>query len=172
MSDTCKIVIVYEDTVARARGMMVSERLAERFGEDLDFEFKWWSFHRLASPEHAMRTKVIAAAADIVLFCPRSTELPSGVSEWLESWSEVQSHADAAMAVVLTEPQGKPEALKRLIKKFEAVAQRMGMDFLQLAAPVFASAEPITQTVEPPMVPPIFNTNIERSHNYHWGLND
>src|ERR1700749_1584571 len=67
VADTCKIIIVYQDTESRATGMRVCERLAEQFGDDLDFEFRWWSFRRLTDPTVSLRTQVMAVDADIVM---------------------------------------------------------------------------------------------------------
>lgn len=170
-AETCKVVVFCEDTQARAGAMHVCERLVDRFAEELDFEFGWWKFSRLAEPNIAQRASVAASAADIVIFCVRRTDLSREASEWLDAWMNSGVKRNGALTLVYAGQDTQAPPLDNILSRFEHTAQRMGMDFIHLSLPAPGTAA-YADNPAANAAPPVPAPDPGRPHVLHWGLND
>src|SRR5215813_1740500 len=82
--DVCRIVVVYEDEMAREEARSLAGRLEREVGNKLGFLFNSWNFKDLAEPALARDAIDAAANADIILFSAHGNDLPSAVGRWLD----------------------------------------------------------------------------------------
>ena len=162
--EACQVLIFSEDFSTYERAAEVCRRMQSQLGEDLEFDFKCWSFFELADSECAREVLKDARTSDIILFSIQGVELPAMAVGWLETLPAFRARAEGALALVLNS-SSNPAAVEKLVSWLDQSARRMGMDFLQLAVPA----------MEPVVVPPVFAANTEFSEHQewnHWGLND
>jgi hypothetical protein len=118
-----KIVIAYDSAATARRAEAMYKRLAQRLGDDFDFEQRLWRFDLLEEETLRAEAAKDAADADIVIVATNDDhKLPEGVQSWLES--SVQQHAGGAALVALLEHPSAP-----VQPYLEDVARRSGMDF-------------------------------------------
>ncbi len=159
-ADTCKVVVLCENALARAQAVHVCEHLLAQFGEDLDFEFGWWKLSRLAESPLAERIRQAAAAADIVIFCVRGGELPAAAATWLDSWAASGAQSEGVLACASTEWPHR--CSDNTLSRLQQAAQRLGMDFIRFT-PAESPAARLSQVQAPDRCP----------HDIrHWGLNE
>ena len=73
--ERCEVAVVYDDIASRDRAIRVCDSLANRFKDDLDFEFTWWNVRFFEDPAIEQLAEQAAAAADLIFFSTaRSTE--------------------------------------------------------------------------------------------------
>jgi len=144
----------------------VCERLLERFGEDLDFEFNWWKLSRLEDAALAQRATHAAAVADIVMVCTHSGDLPPETADWLETWAESGVKRDGALALVSAEA---PNPLAELtISRMERAAQLLGKDFIRLTPEDSPRAAPEEGKDS---FPSFYESGAPETHLGPWGPN-
>jgi len=164
----CKVVLFCEDSQTRGRALRVCERLLERFGEELDFEFNWWKLGRLEDSTSARRATRAAAEADIVMFCTHSGDLPPDLADGLESWAESGTNAEGALVVVSAEA---PAPLAELtLSRVERAAQQLGKDFIRLTPE--AARVPGLEESSDPLASAFVEADAPQTHVRHWGLNE
>jgi hypothetical protein len=122
-NSSIKIVIAYDNAATALRAEAIYERLAQRLGDDFDFEQRLWRFDVLEEETLRAEAAKDAADADIVIVATKDDhQLPEGVQSWLES--SLQQHAGGAALVALLEHASPP-----VQPYLEDVARRGGMDF-------------------------------------------
>jgi len=85
----CGVVAVYEDHGSRDLLLQLSDALARKFKNDVEFQFDWCRFKYLADPEIARQAAQSATQADLILLAPKSPDLPVYVQGWLEGWRRI-----------------------------------------------------------------------------------
>jgi len=122
-NSSIKIVIAYNSAATARRAEAIYERLAQRLGDDFDFEQRLWRFDVLEEETLRAEAAKDTADADIVIVATNDdNKLPAGVQSWLES--SLQQHAGGAALVALFEHPSPP-----VQPYLEEVARRGGLDF-------------------------------------------
>jgi len=122
-NSSIKIVIAYENAATARRAEAIYDRLAQRLGDDFDFEQRLWRFDVLEEENLRAEAAKDTADADIVIVATNAdNQLPHGVQSWLES--SLRQHAGGAALVALLEHPSPP-----VQPYLEDVARRGGMDF-------------------------------------------
>jgi hypothetical protein len=169
--DVCRLVMVYEDELAREEAAALVNRLEHQVGSGLGFVFNSWNFKDLAEPVSARAATSAAANADIILLSAHGNDLPSAVGRWLDLCSVERTSSEGALVLYLTEPFMLSAASEAVITRLQQAAGLLGMDFLSL---IPQPAEQIIQSFKErtgghTFLPPEFH---ERSSDEHWGLNE
>lgn len=171
VAETCKIVVLCEDAAARERAVEVFNRISNFIDDDLTFAINCWNFQDLMEDESARCVSVAAAAADIIMFSTRNTDLPMAVGEWLDGFSLRQDKSEGALAFLVVDPGNPSAAVGNMIAQLAQAAHRLGMDFIPLV-PV-AIEEQVQETKAMGWTvtatrKPVF----DRPSYSHWGLNE
>jgi hypothetical protein len=118
-----KIVVAYDSIATGQRAEAIYQRLAQRLGDNFDFEQRFWRFDVLEEESIRAEAARHAANADILIVATiEDQKLPEGVQHWLES--SLQQHSGTAALVALLEHPSAP-----VQPYLEGIAQRGGMDF-------------------------------------------
>ncbi len=170
ISQGCQILILSEDFAAYTRATLVCRRFMDRFGQDVDFDFRCWNFIELADPDCAHNATRYAAIAEIILISVQNPVLPAVLNEWLEALPKARFRADGALLLFVS-GSANPVELQNLVTRLENLAARLVMDFVPLLPASGESAwhsEPTENwprlAAEPDVIKP---PNPE-----HWGLNE
>jgi hypothetical protein len=122
-NSSIKIVIAYDNAATARRAEAIYKRLAQRLGDDFEFEQRLWRFDVLEEETVRAEATKDTADADIVIVATNDdNQLPAGVQRWLES--SLQQHAGGAALVALLEHASPP-----VQPYLEDVARRGGLDF-------------------------------------------
>lgn len=98
------VILVYEDPASAQRGLALYQRLMSELGIACEFNLGVWKFAVLALARLDELTREQAAAADLVIVCPRTTpEPPEQLAAWHRHWLELKGRDDCAF-IVLDEP--------------------------------------------------------------------
>lgn len=177
----CGVAILYENTAARDRAVLLSHRLAEDCWETVDFGFSWWRFKYLADPDVAVEAAEAAVQADVLIFSVRADSVPPvELHRWLEMWLPQRTTAEGVVVPLLhpMTPEGLSESPWMLL--LDDLCRQTGMErllpseikrsllFPTPARQIEMRANTIggvidgilSQSVRPPSPPP------------HWGLNE
>ena len=127
----CLVTVLYEDTRARDRAISLSHRLVRDFWHEIDFGFSWWRFRYLDDATISGAALGAAVDADIIVFSyDASHELPVGVVDWLDRWTNTRSPA-AGIIVPLVDPGAATELQSSSgLVCLQDAARRVGMDCL------------------------------------------
>ncbi len=128
--ETCKVMVLYENTAARAKAVTTCRRLAGKLEHAPVFEFDWWRFSCLGQSVRAQLAEEEAAAADIVLFALAGEEFPVEIVNWLENWRQRRSKSPGLLVLVTTWSGNFLPLADTPMIQLEEVARRHGMDFL------------------------------------------
>lgn len=163
-AEVCKIVVAYDDALARHRGVLMCDRVMEVFGDELDFEFDWLKFEHLSEPDHALRAAEVALKADLLVFCFDCGPLPPELVRWLETLATSGATSEGAIALLFTRPVG-PGGAGPVAMVFERAARMLGMDFLP---PIASTANGASAHAAARGFAPLDDA----PESFHWGLND
>jgi hypothetical protein len=130
----CSVVAIYEDLGNRQMLLELSDSLARKFKNDVEFRFDWCRFKYLADPEIAKQTARSAAQADLILLAPKSPDLPAYVQGWFEGWAPNRESGDGALVLVQPPPKGASRSLP-LQSYLRLTAKRAHLDYLRLHSP-------------------------------------
>ena len=124
-----RLLIVYEDTCARALIQEIYARLAQKLSNEFEFGCAWMGFEELNSAAIATEAALAAVDADVILFSVNANTEPSAaLKAWVESWILCKKPKDAALGALFN--QSRPSDGRAM--PFEAylreVAQRARMD--------------------------------------------
>src|SRR5208283_5841519 len=101
----CRVVAVYGHPDGRMLAVRVCGNLAQRFKDDVAFEFSWWGFKYLKEPGIAHQAVRAATNADLIFISPGSTdELPWEVKAWFDLWLPQRKSLEGALVVLRNEP--------------------------------------------------------------------
>jgi hypothetical protein len=147
----CRVVMFYENGLAHQKAEETCHQLSTQLGVHAPiFEFDHWRFHCLATPVLAQLAEEAAAEADIVLFALCSEEFPPEVIEWLETWTHRRTSTNGLMALVTTWPEDFMPLTDTAKVQLEAVARRLGMDFLSRdRLPEMGAATKVSAATQP-----------------------
>jgi hypothetical protein len=170
ISQGCQILILSEDFAAYSRATLVCRRFMDRFGQDVDFDFRCWNFIELTDPECAHNAMKYGAVAEIIVISVQNPVLPVMMNEWIEALPKARFRADGALLLVVSGP-ANPVEIQTLVTKLENLALRLVMDFVPLL-PASGESDWHSQptenwprlAAEPDVIQP---PNPE-----HWGLNE
>ncbi len=165
---TCKVVLLYEDSLAHEHALEIGHQLAARIGNEPASGFDAWNLHALAEPEFAFEAAQAAAQADIVLFSTHGDDLTLSVRVWLESWARFRAKAEGILALVVTEPVSATASMPALVPRLHQFALRLQMRFLSYL-PGQTAGEADSRIHEAAQVP---GETFEQPHWVHWGLNE
>ena len=129
--ERCHVAVLYEDTEARERAVVLSHHLVEGFWQELDFSFSWWRFRYLEDGALAEEAAQSALMADVLVFSALAAgQPPPEVRDWIELWAP-QRTAGPGVLVPLLHP-GDPESLSESpwLVELEDLAQRMSLECL------------------------------------------
>lgn len=166
LKPACQILILHEDFSAYTRAVEVCRRVMEQFASELDFDVKCWNFIELGDPNCARHAAKTAGVADIILLSLQTPRLAAELDRWLDAFPAVRFNDEGALALVLSNVGGSPEALEKLLLRMEQLAGRLGMDFV----PLFLGHEAAVVDVPPVEAPP--PEIPDRPAFDHWGLNE
>jgi hypothetical protein len=168
VTPTCKVVLIYEDSLAHEHALEIGHQLAAQFGNDPVLAFEAWNLHALAEAEFAFEASQAAARADIVLFSTHGDDLTLSVRVWLESWARSRAKAEGILALVVTEPVSATASIPSLVPRLHQFALRLRMRFLS-DLPGQKSGEADDRVHEVVQAP---GETFEQPHWVHWGLNE
>jgi hypothetical protein len=98
------VILVYEDQAGAQRGLALYPQLLSELGIACEFNLGVWKFAVLALARLDELTREQAAAADLVIICPRiAPEPPEQLAAWHQHWLELKGRDDCAL-IVLDEP--------------------------------------------------------------------
>jgi hypothetical protein len=165
-SRTCQILILCEDVAAYERASDCCWRILVQLADDLEFTFNCWNFYELSDPDCKQAILRSAKNSDVILLSLHHPDLPKLAADWLDAFAGHRQRSEGALALVLNEPPGSPEAVKLLEKRVEQHALKLGMDFLKLAP---APAKHTRGRIEASATG---KRNPGEQHHDHWGLNE
>ncbi len=131
-SKVCSIVSLYEDLGGRELLLRTCDSLKRTFRDDMEFTTGWWRFKYLADPEIQEDAGRAAVGADLILVAPASSELPSYVRKWFETWLPGRVEGDGVMVVVQPEARGFAPGTMPTMSYLRNTAQRAHLDYLPL----------------------------------------
>jgi len=125
-----KIVIAYETFASGMRAKGVSERLAAQLETEFDINSDVWKFDMLRHSRLREQAATDAAEADmIIISVGRAPELPTHVSDWVESWLPRKKGGQAALVALLDQHQEADGDLPPLATYLQEMAEKGSMDF-------------------------------------------
>ncbi len=171
--ERCTVAVVYEDGAARDLTIQICEDLAQKFSDDLQFEFSWWRFKYLSDEEIARRAAETTEVADLILVSVNTPEgFSPAVKAWFEEWAARRT-ADGAIALVRTASRrliddGSVEAYVRRI------AERAKLDFLAVSAGGSSadSSDRLSEAFLASGQPAFQEGNKPHFHSSGWGINE
>jgi hypothetical protein len=169
MSDTCKIVVLGEDTLTHDKAMGICSRLTAQFSQELCFSVHYWKFNELPQPASNRRAAKAVAEADILVIATHGDDLEPGISEWLERCATQRRERDGALGVLLVEPISPSSSIGVLLSRLECVAARLHLDFLPLL-PVQRTMEDLNERAN--TVTSLLKEMLDPPPSSHWGLNE
>jgi hypothetical protein len=102
------VVVVYEDSAARARAVGYCDQLVSRFWAKCEFDISWWSFAVLGEASAAKEAASKAAGANLILFSATPEgDFPLAVKAWIETWLNQRGDREG-MLLGLMEPSAAP----------------------------------------------------------------
>ena len=171
-------VVVYEDPATHVRARQTYDYLVAHTGNELGFQFSWWSFDLLQEGGWAEAAAGIAAAADLVIFSTRlGRELPPGVKTWIESWIARRAGRPGAIAAVFSPPRAETAGTSGRRAYLANMAKIAGMDFLAheaepLLTAYFAELDELVNHAPPPGPGPLYQDVFNRPDaSPYWGVN-
>jgi hypothetical protein len=167
----CVVVAIYEDRGSRDLLLQLSNALARKFKNDVEFEVDWCRFKYLADPEIARKTAQSATQADLILLAPESADLPVYVQGWFEGWAPNREAADGALVLVQPSPKGASRSLP-LQTYLRLTAKRAHLDYLRLKSP--GTAVGVTITCPGLSMSQLEMDELLAHYNRHmnWGINE
>jgi hypothetical protein len=130
-SDSCSVVVVYEDIAHRHRVSTIRDRLVKALGTEVHLEFTWWWFGSLVDPEMARAAAHAAAKADVIILAAESGEaFPAEVSRWMESWTRLRGGRMGALAAWIGHPDEAAGAVAWRYRYLYQLSQEAGLDYL------------------------------------------
>ena len=137
--DTCKVMVLYENLLARQKAAETCNHMMERLADGPAFELDWWPFHCLTTPALAQFAEEAAAEADIIVFSLHGEEFPKEIVNWLENWPARRTNASGLLVLLATWAANCPSVMDTPAIQLENVAHRHGMDFLAETHPEAAA---------------------------------
>jgi hypothetical protein len=170
-TETCKVVVLYEDALAHRRAMEIGHQLAAQFGHEPEFAFDAWEIRALAEPASARLACQATAQADIVLFSTHGDDLSLAIRAWLESWVEIRAKMEGILALVVTVPVSATAAIPALVPRLQQAALRLRMRFLSYM-PGQTEGRAGEADRRANEVAGLAGETVEQPHWLHWGLNE
>jgi hypothetical protein len=127
MNATRTVVVLYEDTDTREKGVEFCGRLVQRFWTQGELDVSWWPFMALQEfPSDPEATKK-AIEADLIIFAARPEgKLSPEFRAWIESWLHQRGeHEGVVVGLIGTGTEADDKDVY-----FRNVAHRGGMDYL------------------------------------------
>jgi hypothetical protein len=167
----CAVVAIYEDIGSRDLLLQLSDALARKFKNDLEFQFDWCRFKYLADPEIAREAAGRAARADLILLAPKSPHLPVYVQGWFEGWLPNREDTEGALVLVQASPKGASRSVP-LQTYLRLTAKRARLDYLRLNSP--KSSAGVTSTAAGLLLsqPELAEFLTRDSRPLDWGINE
>lgn len=179
--EKCRVAVTYEATSDRQRAVCLCHHLADRFWEEVDFEFSWWRFRYLEDPEIADAAGCAARAADIIVVAaPVMSEPPAQMLDWFNFWAPLRTNPNGVLLPLLAPANPEEMSLSPWISLLDELSRQTGLECLlpsqmresaQFASPtrplqqraqhVSGVLNHILNTLGGPPPPP-----------HHWGLNE
>jgi hypothetical protein len=129
--DCWPILVVCEDELAHARALSLCERLAHRFGDEIEFRFSWWLFANLEYAVNAGEAARAASQAEMVFFVTHEREeLPYNLKSWIETWVNQREPRGGALVSLTCAGKSVVECAPLKNLYLREVARRAEMDFL------------------------------------------
>jgi hypothetical protein len=125
------IVVVYEDSAARERGVVFCDQLVGRFWERFEFEVSWWSFAMLGQAAAAEEAIANTARANLIVVATTPEgDFPVPVKSWLEASLRSRGEREGMLAglIALSAEPGGWEGRKH--HYLRNAAHRGAMDYL------------------------------------------
>jgi hypothetical protein len=133
----CSVVAIYEDLGSRQLLLQLSDSLARKFKNEVEFQFDWCRFKYLTDPDIAREAAHHATRADLILLAPKSPNLPVYVQGWFEGWLPNREGAEGALVLVQPSRKGAARSLplQSLQTYLRLTAKRARLDYLRLNSP-------------------------------------
>ncbi|MFO1477264.1 MAG: hypothetical protein U1F98_11495 [Verrucomicrobiota bacterium] len=163
--------MIYDDGASQEKAMVMAQRLAAQFGEELPIACESWKLSELTDPASARAVSEAVLKADILLFAMSRADLPPEARLWLESLAAPKGSTDRALAVLFTGPVARPESSDVLLSRLREAAGRLRMDFLP---PMPAVDWPELDALQERVctVTTVLKDILDRPRYDHWGLNE
>jgi hypothetical protein len=159
--ETCTVVVIYEDAVARERAMAACDCLMQQLWSEVEFDFHWWRADFLEHAVMAHTAAQQAAAANFLIFCSSAeNEFSPALKTWFESWIEDRHGRDGAL-LNLTNPNLTETGSARPMEAFlRGVAHRATLDYFATSPQTMTGTLPASlEEAEHPPRPPSFGIN-------------
>lgn len=130
----CQVLILSEDFTAYTRASQVCRRVMDQMGQRTDSEFRCWNFSELTDPACAQSATRCAAAADMLVISTQNAVLPTTLNDWIDSLRLARFRPVGVLALILNKPARQAD-IDRLLRRMEAVATYLVMDFMPLLPP-------------------------------------
>jgi hypothetical protein len=127
MNATRTVVVFYEDTDTREKGVEFCDRLVQRFWPEGELDVSWWPFMALQEPHSDQEATKKAIVADLLIFAARPEgKLSPEFRAWIERWLHQRGeHEGVVVGLIGTGAEADGKHLY-----FRNVAHRGGMDYL------------------------------------------
>src|SRR3954447_3242964 len=131
LASNCRAVIAHEsDPASGELANQLCRSLEQEFGGNLNFEFGWWAFDRLADSKELQAAAEHASEADLILFSVHAgNELPRSVQEWIEAGLARRRKTGGAVAVLTGPAQASTGGGWPIDCYLRYLAERAAMDF-------------------------------------------
>ena len=128
--ESCTVLVLYEDTATRRRGLTACDYLVQHFWAEVEFEFHWWRTDFLADASLAAAAAEKAARANLIFLCSAATGEPSvALKAWFDSWIGNRREREGLLVNLLT---GDPPAQHRRAGEsfLRDISRRAELDYL------------------------------------------
>jgi len=154
--------------------MHLCHLLADRFSEEIDFEFSWWKHQYLLDPDVAWMAGQTIVRADLIIISTHTgQDLSMELKTWMDEWLPQRELSEGALAVLLQNANQTRNPVTPLGSYLRNLAQRAGMDYMSLAKPVevHETFDSIFQRAN--RVTPLLDNILHTRHpSAHWGINE
>lgn len=133
---TWLVVAIYQDEHARARAVAVCDQLVGRFWAQIEFQFYWVEFNKLAVPAVRCVPATAIAGADIVACAVCAEEqVPAHAAAWFDEFVGLRVKREGVLIAIVGGADDPIERKLPRLRWLREIARRSGMDFLCESAP-------------------------------------
>ena len=124
------VLVLYEDTATRQRGLVACDYLVNKFWTDIEFKFHWWRIDFLGDSSFAATAADIGSRANLIFLCSRMASEPSStLKRWFDTWIGRRLEREGLLVNLTT--GGIPTRLPHERELFlREISRRAALDYL------------------------------------------
>ena len=168
-------VVAYDDSLGRSNADRLYSWLVEEFGDEFDFDSRWWSFEQLSQARTAQNAANVTMDADMVIISAAGDDLPGHAKLWIETCLVGKGERDMALVALIGTSNPQRGSQVPAYAYLKRVAQHAGLSYF---TSLFHLPEPMractigTLQIRTDIVTPILEEILRFPPSPHWGINE